>query len=120
MCHCIVPIWQGGAGATNMQAALAVIGTMEPSTKMCEVQCDVDEVALMAELLSQNATHLDGHFKRSVAKHENVLSVSVLTSIPFSLEQEHYKLLGNYCHRHGTLGCRVLRCSKFKNVAYCS
>jgi hypothetical protein len=52
---------------------------------------------LMADLLKENAKRLDPTFVRSVAKHEQLLSVSFFTSISEQMQKAFYDSLDSYC-----------------------
>lgn len=88
--------------ASNMDDALAVIGTMPRGTKMGEIPVEVDEIELMAAILKETGKRLDQSFVRSVSKHPQVLSVGVLAPIPLDNQNSFYRSLGEYCFQCGS------------------
>ena len=106
--------------ASSMEAAFAVMGTMERNTKMGTIPVEVDEIELMAALLRRNAEKLDPSFVRSIEKDPHVLSVSFLTPISDNAQINFYKSLGDYCHQCGTSEVAVQKCSQCLQAAYCS
>ena len=106
--------------AGDRDGVVHVTGTMERGTQMGEIEVEVDEMNLMVEVLKANSLLLDSSFMEKHTKYGHILSLGVLTAIPFALEQNFYRLLGDYCHQCGTSGCKALTCSRCKKVQYCS
>lgn len=104
------------------RSAIAVIGTMEQGTKMGEIPCETDAISFMAALLKANGERLDPAFVSRKAKHSPLLSVSVLTAIPYEIEEAYYGMLEEYCSQCGNCGneLKLFRCSRCKSRVYCS
>mmetsp|Transcript_8091 Transcript_8091/g.18249 ORF Transcript_8091/g.18249 Transcript_8091/m.18249 type:complete len:441 (-) Transcript_8091:82-1404(-) len=122
------------SGLGRMEHAMMAMTSMEPGTKMGEIETETDEIELMAKLLMANTVNLSSEFKTNHRhpriEHQGLLRVSVLTEIPFKLQQEYYRNLGDYCNRCGASGhdnegtldgtFKVMKCSKCKSAQYCS
>lgn len=106
--------------AASMEHSFAVIGTMERNTKMGEIPVEVDEMVLMAALLKENSKRLEPAFVRSVSKHQNLLSVSFLTSISEEMQTAFYASLDSYCFQCGTSGVTTQKCGRCHVASYCS
>ena len=98
--------------ASNQAAAVLPEATVD-------IACRLDEMALLAEILKVNATKLEPSFVFQT-KASAPFALSALANIPVKCETNYYAQLGDYCHRCGTSGTKMFRCSRCKAVKFCS
>jgi hypothetical protein len=108
------------AGAASFSRSMEILGLLPPGSQMEELVTGVDEIDLLAELLTENAAKLDPGFVNKYARPGTPLAVSVLTAVPKLAEKEYYRLLSDYCSGCGTSGCQMMDCGRCKSVRYCS
>lgn len=97
---------------SNQAAASQPQATMRVASRL-------DDMALLAEILKSNASQLVPSFvfqTKTVAP----FALSALTIIPDQCEATYYQQLGDHCHRCGTSGTKMFRCSQCKAVKFCS
>ena len=109
--------------ASNQRGAMQLMGTMQRNTRMGEIPVEVDEIALLIEVLKANAEQfLNPVFLRSQEHptHSHILNVSVITPISREMQSSYYQSLGKFCQQCGTSQCSTMMCARCHLVAYCS